>query len=394
VVEFISNYGFEDNDLPLCISLENHCDNKQQQIIQMHLLDYLGSRIYVPLLSDVKEKRFATLEQLRGKVLIQTRGDNDFEVATTPLNSISTFHNKESADKVNSFSAQSSPNQNMKRLLDPFLQSILSIITVNSMAVKDNPNVIYSISERQLINNLKSDQNLVKAYTDEHFIRVYPKATRIQSSNFEPQSFWDSGVQMCAMNFQTKDTGMALNKAFFSQNGNCGYVLKPYINEKNTKIKSIRLSLTVLSTHDLKQICPKSLFLKFAIHGAHIDEQTNAPRLFQPAPNNHHMATSSPHPNPAQSPCLQNTKSILPSPLTISPSHHFHFTLSRPRTSLLEISALSKHSLTAQAEGTHYLPVHALRTGIRTIQLMDKALRPIPDCFLLVYCSVSALPSV
>merc|ERR1719471_957305 len=57
--------------------------------------------------------------------------------------------------------------------------------------------------------------------------RVYPKARRTDSSNFNPVPFWLSGVQMVALNFQTRDKELQINRGWFLQNGGCGYVLKP-----------------------------------------------------------------------------------------------------------------------------------------------------------------------
>lgn len=33
--------------------------------------------------------------------------------------------------------------------------------------------------------------------------RIYPKGTRMDSSNYMPQMFWNAGCQMVALNFQT-----------------------------------------------------------------------------------------------------------------------------------------------------------------------------------------------
>ncbi|KAF2364293.1 C2 domain [Trinorchestia longiramus] len=59
------------------------------------------------------------------------------------------------------------------------------------------------------------------------FSRVYPKATRVDSSNFIPTPMWCHGVQLVALNYQTGDRGMQLNHGLFLQNDNCGYVLRP-----------------------------------------------------------------------------------------------------------------------------------------------------------------------
>merc|ERR1712072_1363805 len=57
--------------------------------------------------------------------------------------------------------------------------------------------------------------------------RTYPKAQRVDSSNYNPLLMWNVGSQMAALNFQTGDKPMQLNNAKFMQNGGCGFVLRP-----------------------------------------------------------------------------------------------------------------------------------------------------------------------
>lgn len=57
--------------------------------------------------------------------------------------------------------------------------------------------------------------------------RIYPKGQRIDSSNYNPTPFWNSGSQMVALNYQTADKPMQINTGRFRENGRCGYVLKP-----------------------------------------------------------------------------------------------------------------------------------------------------------------------
>jgi len=60
-------------------------------------------------------------------------------------------------------------------------------------------------------------------------VRVFPNGSRVDSSNFSPLEFWNSGVQLVALNFQTPGLMMDLYDGKFRQNGGCGYVLKPAV---------------------------------------------------------------------------------------------------------------------------------------------------------------------
>ncbi|RMB90460.1 hypothetical protein DUI87_33061 [Hirundo rustica rustica] len=64
-------------------------------------------------------------------------------------------------------------------------------------------------------------------YNKRQLSRVYPKGTRVDSSNFHPQLFWNAGVQMAALNFQSLDVPLQLNLGLFEANACSGFLLKP-----------------------------------------------------------------------------------------------------------------------------------------------------------------------
>lgn len=37
---------------------------------------------------------------------------------------------------------------------------------------------------------------------NKHIVRTYPKGSRVDSSNYNPQTMWNAGIQMVAINFQ------------------------------------------------------------------------------------------------------------------------------------------------------------------------------------------------
>lgn len=64
-------------------------------------------------------------------------------------------------------------------------------------------------------------------YHQRQISRVYPKGTRVDSSNYDPVPFWNFGVQLCALNYQTSDKSMQIERGKFLDNGRCGYLLQP-----------------------------------------------------------------------------------------------------------------------------------------------------------------------
>ncbi|KAI9673515.1 MAG: Phospholipase C [Trizodia sp. TS-e1964] len=90
-------------------------------------------------------------------------------------------------------------------------------------------NHIFSLAERTFEAVCRDAE--VKARLEKHnmryWMRVYPSGFRINSSNFDPITFWRRGVQMVALNWQTYDTGQQKNDAMFAAGSDrTGYVLK------------------------------------------------------------------------------------------------------------------------------------------------------------------------
>ncbi|XP_026548436.1 1-phosphatidylinositol 4,5-bisphosphate phosphodiesterase beta-2-like, partial [Notechis scutatus] len=100
--------------------------------------------------------------------------------------------------------------------------------------------------------------------------RIYPKGTRIDSSNYMPQMFWNVGCQMVALNFQTSDVPMQQNMALFEFNGQSGYLLKhdfmcrpdkhfdPFSVDRIDVVVASTLSITIISGQFLSERSVKS----------------------------------------------------------------------------------------------------------------------------------------
>ncbi|NXG37675.1 PLCB2 phosphodiesterase, partial [Dromaius novaehollandiae] len=102
-------------------------------------------------------------------------------------------------------------------------------IKFDSFEVSSQKNRSYVISS---FTELKAYDLLTKfplqfvEYNKRQMSRIYPKGTRMDSSNYMPQMFWNVGCQMVALNFQTMDVPMQQNMSLFEFNGQCGYLLK------------------------------------------------------------------------------------------------------------------------------------------------------------------------
>ncbi|KAI5252905.1 1-Phosphatidylinositol 4,5-Bisphosphate Phosphodiesterase Eta-2 [Manis pentadactyla] len=86
---------------------------------------------------------------------------------------------------------------------------------------------VSSFSEARAQQILQQKPAQYLCFNQSQLSRVYPSSYRVDSSNFNPQPFWNAGCQMVALNYQSEGRMLQLNRAKFSANGSCGYVLKP-----------------------------------------------------------------------------------------------------------------------------------------------------------------------
>uniref|UniRef100_A0A7M4F4K2 Phosphoinositide phospholipase C n=1 Tax=Crocodylus porosus TaxID=8502 RepID=A0A7M4F4K2_CROPO len=86
---------------------------------------------------------------------------------------------------------------------------------------------VSSFSETKAHQILQQKPEQYLHFNQHQLSRIYPSSYRVDSSNYNPQPFWNAGCQLVALNYQSEGRMLQLNRAKFSANGNCGYVLKP-----------------------------------------------------------------------------------------------------------------------------------------------------------------------
>ncbi|XP_061090272.1 1-phosphatidylinositol 4,5-bisphosphate phosphodiesterase delta-4-like isoform X2 [Conger conger] len=125
--------------------------------------------------------------------------------------------------------------------------------------------------------------------------RIYPGGLRTDSSNFHPQDMWNAGCQLVALNFQTAGEEMDLNDGLFSQNGRCGYVLKPKFlrncdrrfdpesPQDREEYQPIRLDIQVISGQQFPKVGKKEgsivdPLVRVEVHGVPMDQANQETR--------------------------------------------------------------------------------------------------------------------
>ncbi|XP_052007992.1 1-phosphatidylinositol 4,5-bisphosphate phosphodiesterase eta-1 [Xyrauchen texanus] len=106
------------------------------------------------------------------------------------------------------------------------------VVFTNSVASQEcldegSPFNVLSFSETRAQHLVHHRSERFLTFNQCQLSRIYPSAYRIDSSNFNPQTYWNVGCQLVALNYQTEGRMMQLNRAKFMVNGGSGYVLKP-----------------------------------------------------------------------------------------------------------------------------------------------------------------------
>uniref|UniRef100_A0A3Q1CWD7 Phosphoinositide phospholipase C n=1 Tax=Amphiprion ocellaris TaxID=80972 RepID=A0A3Q1CWD7_AMPOC len=86
---------------------------------------------------------------------------------------------------------------------------------------------VSSLSETKAHQVMQQKATSFIHFNQRQLSRIYPSSYRVDSSNFNPQPFWNAGCQLVALNYQSEGRVLQLNRAKFYSNGNCGYIIKP-----------------------------------------------------------------------------------------------------------------------------------------------------------------------
>ncbi|KAM4664967.1 1-phosphatidylinositol 4,5-bisphosphate phosphodiesterase beta-2 [Discoglossus pictus] len=298
VIEAIAESAFKTSPYPLILSFENHVDSAKQQA---KMAEYCRSIFGDMLLTDVLDKYplkpgspLPSPQELLGKILIKnkknqssstqqkTTTSND-PASTEQTNSVSSENSDEATEEE---AAKETENDEVPENLNEEdikqmqsdegtagqeatayeeMSSLVNYIqpikfdTFEISAQKNQSYVISSFVETKAYDLLTKFPVQFVEYNKRQMSRIYPKGTRMDSSNYMPQMFWNSGCQMVALNFQTMDLPMQQNMAIFEFNGVSGYLLKhefmrrpdkqfdPFTVDRIDVVVANTLSITVIS---------------------------------------------------------------------------------------------------------------------------------------------------
>ncbi|CAF0747420.1 unnamed protein product [Adineta ricciae] len=275
ILNQIKQFAFCASPYPLFLNLENHCSNKQQIIVARFLIDIFGSSIYTAEEANANTT-WPSPEELKGRIILRGR--------VSPKNDLSVDYSNEDES------------------FDPDISAVCielaSLVACQNTTFKGFKFSKYykhyqssSLAEKKALASVEHHALELIHYNQRLITRVYPSAYRQDSSNVEAVSLWNTGVQMVALNFQTDDISMSLNHGRFSDNKQCGYVLKPAIlRDPNTTFspnscfsayllaqrRPLKLELCIISAQHLpkrnqRDTTPVSPSVKVKIFGVRCD---------------------------------------------------------------------------------------------------------------------------
>uniref|UniRef100_A0A8C5GK89 1-phosphatidylinositol 4,5-bisphosphate phosphodiesterase n=1 Tax=Gouania willdenowi TaxID=441366 RepID=A0A8C5GK89_GOUWI len=271
VIEAIAECAFKTSPFPIILSFENHVDSPKQQA---KMAEYCRSIFGDALLTEPLEKYplesgvpLPSPMELMGKILVKnkkkhhkkdgsTKKKLSEQVSNTCSDSSSvcepsspsagTHHATSSTSEVDPESEDEDDDDDdcKKGSMDEgtagseaFATEEMSNLVIYIQPVKFNSfEASKKISRSYQMSSFvetKALEQLTKSpvefveYNKLQLSRIYPKGTRVDSSNYNPQLFWNAGCQLVALNFQTIDLSMQLNLGMYEYNGKCGFRLKP-----------------------------------------------------------------------------------------------------------------------------------------------------------------------
>ncbi|XP_056590835.1 1-phosphatidylinositol 4,5-bisphosphate phosphodiesterase eta-2 [Triplophysa dalaica] len=291
VIETINKYAFAKSQYPVILSIENHCTVPQQKKMAQYLTEVLQDKLDLSNINVNESRRMPSPEVLKGKVLVKGKKlaaniDADAEEGDVSDDDDSAEEEEEEEEQINGHRGAGAPktcdesNKSSRRLLGSFRRKKKKRVKIRKNPIMNDSDIdqeISSSNDKQVINygKRRKTMRLSRALSDlvkytksvhvhdietqaymcswqvsslnesitnqilhlkptqlvrfnqRQLLRVYPSNYRVDSSNFNPQPFWNAGCHLVALNYQTEGRMLQLNRAKFAANGNCGYVLKP-----------------------------------------------------------------------------------------------------------------------------------------------------------------------
>ncbi|TXT12773.1 hypothetical protein VHUM_01174 [Vanrija humicola] len=227
---------------PIFLSLENHCGPHGQQRMVDIMNEIWGDRLLGEAVrakghqEEIDDSVHVRLDELESKicVMVEYHFDDEPDDSDEGGDGDDDDDDAEAKAQAHAYDAEKKAAAAKAKGIIPELAAI----GVYAQSVKPPNNSwfessldnaphhhLINVSESALGAHLPEQGAKIANHNAQHLMRVYPRGTRIRSSNLRPVPFWGIGAQVCALNWQRFGASMQLNHALFA--GTDGYVLKP-----------------------------------------------------------------------------------------------------------------------------------------------------------------------
>lgn len=249
----IKEHAFSASEYPVVITLEDHLTPDLQAKAAEMITQTFGETLFLPDTECFKE--FPSPESLKRRVMISTKPPQEYSKAKDMKDDEPQRGGKDSGDEEawgkevpnlrhssgaekhdldNEDDNEEEDEDEAKKIEAPEYKRLIAIHAGKPKgslreALKGYPDKVrrLSLGEQQLEKaTLHHGKDLVR-FTQRNILRIYPKGTRITSSNYNPLLAWMHGAQMVAFNMQGHGRSLWLMQGMFRANGGCGYVKKP-----------------------------------------------------------------------------------------------------------------------------------------------------------------------
>ncbi|XP_035277609.1 1-phosphatidylinositol 4,5-bisphosphate phosphodiesterase beta-1 isoform X1 [Anguilla anguilla] len=262
VIEAIAECAFKTSPFPVILSFENHVDSpKQQAKMAEYCRSIFGDALLIEPLEKYPLESGVPLPsplELMGKILIKNKkksakpsddsakkklAEHTSSTASDPsapfepsspgageVEAESDEDDEEDDDCKKTSDEGSSEREACATEEMSTLVNYVQPVKFHTFEASKKINRSYQMSsyvETKALELLTKSPVEFVEYNKLQLSRIYPKGTRVDSSNYMPQVFWNAGCQLVALNFQTIDLSMQLNLGMYEYNGKSGYRLKP-----------------------------------------------------------------------------------------------------------------------------------------------------------------------
>ncbi|XP_050239825.1 phosphoinositide phospholipase C 6-like isoform X2 [Quercus robur] len=246
----IREHAFSASPYPVIITLEDHLTPDLQAKVAQLITQTFEDMLFYPQPERLKE--FHSPEELKYRIIISTKPPKEYLKAKSEKGNKPHEENDSDEDawakapsdlttdqEVDTSGSDSSPDEDNDdcESRPPGVCTYKSLIAIHAGKPKGGLKEALKVELEKVRRLSLSEQALEKAssshgtdvirFTQRNILRVYPKGTRLNSSNYNPLIGWMHGAQMVAFNMQGYGKYLWLMHGMFRSNGGCGYVKKP-----------------------------------------------------------------------------------------------------------------------------------------------------------------------